>query len=67
MSDKERAVAELFVGKSYPRMDMDKVTGRAAYINDIRLPRMLYGKILYSNRPHAKIKHIDTSRIHGLL
>ena len=62
-------MAELFVGKSYPRMDRDKVTGRAAYITDIRLPRMLYGKILYSTRPHARITSIDTSKaekLHGV-
>ena len=59
-------MGELFVGKSYPRLDVDKVTGRAAYINDIKLPRMLYGKILYSSRPHAKIKHIDTSKAERL-
>ncbi len=54
-------MGDLFVGKSYARSDKDKVTGRAAFINDIKLPRMLYGKILYSSRPHAKIKHVDTS------
>ncbi len=62
-------MGELFVGKSYPRMDIEKVTGQAAYINDIRLPRMLYGKILYSARPHAVIKSIDTSKaekLHGV-
>lgn len=59
-------MGELFVGKSYPRVDKDKVTGRAAYINDIKLPRMLYGKILYSSRPHARIKNIDTSRAEKL-
>jgi CO/xanthine dehydrogenase Mo-binding subunit len=65
----EQNMGELFVGKSYPRMDRDKVTGRAVYITDIRLPRMLYGKILYSTRPHARIKSIDTSkaeRLHGV-
>jgi len=62
-------MGELFVGKSYPRIDRDKVTGRAPYINDITLPRMLYGKILYSARPHARIVHIDTSKaekLHGV-
>ena len=61
-------MGELFVGKSYPRMDRDKVTGRAAYITDIRLPRMLYGKILYTPA-HARIKSIDTSKaekLHGV-
>lgn len=62
-------MAELFVGKSHPRVDRDKVTGRATYINDIKLPRMLYGKILYSSRPHARIVRIDTSKaekLHGV-
>lgn len=60
---------DLFVGQSLPRIDVDKVTGRAAFIQDLRLPRMLYGKILYSSRPHARIKHIDTSqaeKLHGV-
>jgi CO/xanthine dehydrogenase Mo-binding subunit len=57
---------ELFVGKSYPRMDKEKVTGRAQYVNDIKLPRMLYGKILYSSRPHARIVSIDASRAEKL-
>ncbi|HMK36731.1 MAG TPA: xanthine dehydrogenase family protein molybdopterin-binding subunit [Desulfomonilaceae bacterium] len=62
-------MTELYVGKSCARTDLDKVTGRAAYINDIRVPRMLYGKILYSSRPHARIKSIDISKaekLHGV-
>lgn len=59
-------MAELFVGKSIPRADREKVTGRAQFINDIKLPRMLYGKILYSKRPHARITHIDTSKAEKL-
>jgi xanthine dehydrogenase molybdenum-binding subunit len=57
---------ELYVGNSFARFDRDKVTGRAQFINDIRLPRMLYGKILYSERPHARIKHVDTSQAEKL-
>ncbi|MEW6348272.1 MAG: molybdopterin cofactor-binding domain-containing protein [Thermodesulfobacteriota bacterium] len=59
-------MTELFVGKSLARVDTEKVTGKAAFINDIKLPRMLYGKILYSERPHARIKQIDTSRAEKL-
>ena len=62
-------MAEQFVGKSFPRFDADKVTGKARFINDIKTPRMLYGKILYSKRPHARIAHIDTSKaekLHGV-
>jgi CO/xanthine dehydrogenase Mo-binding subunit len=39
-----------------------KVTGRAAYTFDVKLPGMLYGKILRSPHAHAIIKSIDTSK-----
>jgi xanthine dehydrogenase molybdenum-binding subunit len=52
-----------FIGKRVPKLDaVDKVTGRAIYGHDMKLPRMLYGKILRSDRAHARILHIDTSR-----
>ena len=38
-----------------------KVTGRATYTFDVTLPGMLYGKILRSPHPHAKILNIDYS------
>jgi len=51
------------VGKSTPKLDaVDKATGRSRYIQDLKLPEMLYGKILYSKYPHARIVHIDTSK-----
>ena len=39
----------------------DKVTGRARYADDMREENMLYGKLLLSEYPHAKILSIDTS------
>ncbi len=39
-----------------------KVTGRAEYTFDVKLPRMLYGKILRSPYPHARILNIDASK-----
>ena len=52
-----------FVGKRVPKLDaIDKVTGRAIYGHDMKLPRMLYGKILRSQRTHARILNIDISR-----
>lgn len=51
------------VGKPVPRIDAaEKVTGRAQYTADLKLPQMLYGKILRSPHAHARIKHIDASR-----
>ncbi|MDD5206525.1 MAG: xanthine dehydrogenase family protein molybdopterin-binding subunit [Desulfobacterales bacterium] len=56
------------VGKRIPKKDaIDKVTGRAAYIQDLKVPGMLYGKILRSKYPHARIARIDTSRAKKLM
>ena len=41
---------------------VDKVTGRARYGADISLPGLLYGKVLRSPHPHARIRSIDPSR-----
>ena len=51
------------VGKRPIRHDgVDKVTGKAQYGADIRLPGHLHGKVLRSPHAHARIKSIDTSR-----
>ncbi len=41
---------------------MDKVTGRAIYGADVRLPGMLYGRVKRSPHAHALIKRIDVSK-----
>ena len=40
---------------------LDKVTGRAIYGADIKLPSMIWGTVLRSPHAHARIKSIDTS------
>ncbi len=51
------------VGKPITRVDAEeKVTGEAVYGYDLVLPNMLYGKVLFSPKPHAKIKRIDTGK-----
>ncbi len=40
----------------------EKVSGQAVYTSDITLPGLLWGKILRSPLPHARIVSIDTSR-----
>ncbi|MDH3622511.1 MAG: molybdopterin-dependent oxidoreductase [Myxococcales bacterium] len=40
---------------------LEKVTGKAKYAADIRLPGMLYASILRPPAHGAKLKHIDTS------
>lgn len=54
----------LTVGQSIPRLDgAEKVTGRALYASDIRLPGMAHAKILRSPFPHARIRRIDVSKV----
>jgi len=51
------------ISKRYPRIDAkDKVTGKAKYIDDYRFSGMLYGRILRSPYPHARVLKIDFSR-----
>jgi CO/xanthine dehydrogenase Mo-binding subunit len=51
------------VGKSVMRVDaLEKVTGKAVYCTDIKLPGMLHVKVLRSPNPHAKIISIDTTK-----
>ncbi len=48
-----------WIGKRTPRPDgEDKVTGRAMYGADFSQPGMLWGKILRSPHPHARIRSI---------
>ncbi|MEJ2720104.1 MAG: molybdopterin-dependent oxidoreductase [bacterium] len=55
------------VGARLPRKDaLEKVTGRAQYADDIRLPNMIFGKILTSPLAHARIVGIDTSKAEAL-
>jgi len=49
-------------GKSFPRADFqEKVTGRAQFAGDIRLPKMMYGKVLRLPAHGAKLKNVDLS------
>jgi len=55
------------VGKPTPRIDaVERVTGKAAYTADVKLPGMLYARVLRSPHPHARIKSIDTSKARAL-
>jgi len=55
------------IGKPILRVDAPlKVTGRAYYVDDLKLPGMLHGKVLRSHVPHALIKEIDTSQTHKI-
>ncbi len=52
-----------FIGKSFPRIDArSRVTGEALYPGDLSMKGMLFMKILFAERPHARIKSIRTAR-----
>jgi isoquinoline 1-oxidoreductase len=52
------------IGKSASRKDaLAKVTGKAQYAGDIRVPGMLYAKILRPPVHGAKLKSLDTSAL----
>lgn len=48
------------VGRRSPMLDAwEKATGKAKYTDDLSMPGMLFGKILRSPLPHAKILRVD--------
>ena len=55
------------IGKPMPRHDAwDKALGKTKYADDFNMPGMLYGKVLRSRYPAAKILTIDTSEAERL-
>ncbi len=55
------------VGRSVPRLESWlKVTGRAEYVHNLRLPGMLYGKIFRSTVAHGRIRRIDVAAAQAL-
>ncbi len=55
------------VGKRHPKIDgWERVSGKAEYASDIYPPGMLYGKILRSPYPHAKVVSIDAEKAKAL-
>ncbi|MBN9490410.1 MAG: xanthine dehydrogenase family protein molybdopterin-binding subunit [Alphaproteobacteria bacterium] len=56
-----------WIGQRTVRPDgAEKVTGRAAYAADTTMPGMIWGKVLRSPHPHARIRSIDTSKAEKL-
>jgi putative selenate reductase molybdopterin-binding subunit len=55
------------VGHATPRIDAAlRVSGKANYTGDVRLPGMLYARVLRSPHPHARIRSIDIARARAL-
>jgi CO/xanthine dehydrogenase Mo-binding subunit len=56
-----------WIGQRTIRPDgMDKVTGRAQFAADTNMPGMIWGKVLRSPHPHARIKSINTKKAEAL-
>jgi len=50
------------IGESVPMLDsVARVTGAVDYMINMQLPNMLYGKIVRSQSPHAKLLKVDVS------
>jgi CO/xanthine dehydrogenase Mo-binding subunit len=50
------------VGRGIARLEAQaKVSGRAEYVHNLRLPGMLYAKVFRSTVPHGRIRSIDVS------
>ena len=63
-----KILKETLIGKRIPKLDApNKVTGKTRYINELEVHGMLHGKILRTDRPHAKILSIDTSAAEAML
>ncbi len=58
MTTTTRAIGQSVVRGEGP----DKVTGKSVYAADVYLPGMLWGKVLRSPFPHARIVSIDTEQ-----
>ena len=55
------------IGKRVPRVDsLSRVTGEVQFSGDLKLPRMLVGKVKRSPLAHARILHVDTSKAEKL-
>jgi nicotinate dehydrogenase subunit B len=55
------------IGKSSPRLDIPaKVTGGASFVQDIRLPGLLFGRILRPPSYHAALVSFDEARVRKL-
>ena len=55
------------VGRSVRRLEgAAKVTGHAEYVHNLRMPGMLYGKIVRSTVAHGRIRSIDVEAARAL-
>jgi CO/xanthine dehydrogenase Mo-binding subunit len=60
-------MAHRIVGQPIARLDgIEKVSGTSRYSADVALPGLVWGKVLRSPLPHARIVRIDTAKARAL-
>ncbi|HEX7054272.1 MAG TPA: molybdopterin cofactor-binding domain-containing protein [Burkholderiales bacterium] len=53
-----------WVGKPFPRVDIPaKVTGGAAYVQDLRFEGMVHGRVVRPPSPGAQLRSLDASQV----
>ena len=61
------AATHKIVGKSIPRFDIpNKVTGGVAYVQDMRLPGMVHGRIVRLPRPGSRLDSVDEATVRAM-
>jgi nicotinate dehydrogenase subunit B len=56
-----------YIGKSVPRRDIpSKVTGGIAYVQDMRLPAMLFGRVVRPPSYRAKLVTVDDAAVRSM-
>ena len=63
IKEKEFLKGSSVIGHSVPRIDgVEKATGSAVFMNDLRLAGMLHARVLRSPFPHARIKNVNVEK-----
>lgn len=63
----DAATKHAVVGRDHPRLDaVAKVTGAATYAYDVRLPGMVYARLLGSPHACARVESVDLTRAKAL-
>src|SRR5262249_41293092 len=61
------AAGHRIVGKAIPRYDIPaKVTGGAAYVQDVRLPGMVHGRVVRPPRSGWTLERVDEAAVKAL-
>ncbi len=67
MSTEVRSTPFKVIGTRVAKLDaVEKVTGAVRYLPDLEIPGMVWGKILRTPLPHARIRRIDTRKAEAL-